>query len=155
MLINIKFKTILKIFFILSFLISLLLALSMHSNTIIMTNENFTKILKECHDNPYKYEGKKIKTSGYIFRIKDFEDTQFVIARDMWINESDSHVVGFLCELSDSSSFKDNDWVSAEGILYTGNYFGPMPILKIEKINKIEKPESQFVLPPKGLNLSL
>ncbi len=155
MLINIKFKTILKIFFILSFLVSLLLALSMRSNTIIMTNENFTQILKECHDNPYKYEGKKVKTSGYIFRIKDFKDNQLVIARDMWINENDSHVVGFLCEVNDYSSFKDSEWVLAEGILYIGNYFGPMPILKIEKISTIEKPSSPFVLPPEGLNLSL
>ena len=155
MLINIKFKTILKIIFIISFLVALLLFLSIYQNTVSMTQENFTSILKSYHDNPYKYEGKRIKTSGYIFRSPDFKPNQFVIARDMWINENDFHIVGFLCEYDNSYSFKENDWVKAEGKIYVGNYYGPMPIIKIEKISKFEKPESSFVTPPEGLNTSL
>lgn len=155
MLINIKFKNILKIFFILSFLFALLITLSARSNIITMTNENFTEILKEYHDNPYKYEGKRIKTSGYIFRAADFSNNQLVIARDMWLNESTSHIVGFLCELDNSCTYKDHTWVSAEGILYVGNYHGPMPIIKIDKITQIENPNLPFVTPPEGLDLSL
>lgn len=155
MLINIKFKTILKIFFILSFLFALLIALIAHSNTITMTNENFTSILKEYHDNPYKYEGKRIKTSGYIFRAADFSNNQFVIARDMWLDENTSHIVGFLCELGNICTYKDDTWVSAEGVIYVGNYHGPMPIIKIDKIEQTEKNDSPFVTPPEGLNYEL
>lgn len=155
MLINIKLRTILKTLFVISFLFTILIALSLYSNTVTMTSENFTKILKEYHDNPYKYEGKKIKTSGYIFRAKDFNANQLVIARDMWLNEDTSHIVGFLCELDNVCSYKEGDWVSAEGIIYIGNYHGPMPIIKIEKINQIKKPDSTFVTPPEGLNFSL
>ncbi len=155
MLINIKFKSILKIFFIVSFLFALLITLSARSNTITMTNENFTEILKKYHDNPYKYEGKRIKTSGYIFRAADFSNNQLVIARDMWLDENTSHIVGFLCELDDFCTYKDHTWVSAEGILYVGNYHGPMPIIKIDKIEQIENPNLPFVTPPEGLDISL
>lgn len=155
MLINIKLRTVLKILFVISFLFALLIALSLYSNTVTMTSENFTKILKEYHDNPYKYEGKKIKTSGYVFRTNDFNANQLVIARDMWINEDTSHIVGFLCELNNICSYQEGDWVSAEGIIYIGNYHGPMPIIKIEKINQIKELDSSLVTPPEGLNLSL
>ena len=104
-----------------------------------MTEENFISILKEYHDNPYKYAGKKIKTSGYVFKAADFQKNQFVIARDMWISKDDFHIVGFLCELDDAIQYQENEWVSAEGKIYIGNYYGPMPIIKIDKIKTIDK----------------
>lgn len=40
----------------------------------------------------------KINFKGYIYRVFDFEENQFVIARDMFINEEKTQtvVVGFL-----------------------------------------------------------
>ena len=52
--------------------------------------ENYTNILKAVHDNPDSYIGMKINFTGYIYRVIDFKEEQFVIARDMFINESDA-----------------------------------------------------------------
>ena len=84
-----------------------------------------------------------------IFRNKDFTNNQFVIARDMLISEDETQIVGFLCESINASKFLNNEWVCAEGNIYVGNYYGPMPIIRLTKINSISKPNSPFVLPPK------
>ncbi len=148
MFLNIKFKTCIKILLVILICFLLLLFSKFFDDTIVMTNENFTEILKEYHDQPYKYEGTKIKTSGYVFRVKDLTENQFVIARDMLINEKESQIVGFLCEYPKASEVLNNEWVSAEGTLYVGNYHGPMPILKLTKIKSIPKINSPFVSPP-------
>ena len=111
---NISIKSLRLPFIIFMFLIAIILCLFLTNlNTIDMTSENFSKVLKDCHDSPYKYENKKIKMIGYIFRASDFESNQFVIARDMLINESESRIIGFLCESTDSYKFQDNEWVCA------------------------------------------
>ena len=117
-------------------------------STIIMTNENYTEILKDCHDKPYTYVNKKIISSGYIFRTSDFSDTRFVLARDMLINESESRIVGFLCEYGNANEFENNEWVSIEGILTLGDYHGEMPIIQVNDISRITTPNDIFVLPP-------
>ena len=145
---NIKFKTCLKIILVFLICFSILFISKIFSNKVIMTTENYTAILKEYHDEPYKYEGQKIKTSGYVFRTKDFKENQFVIARDMLINETDSQIVGFLCEYPNASEILTNEWISAEGIIHIGNYYGPMPILHLIKFKSIPKPNSPFVFLP-------
>ena len=79
-----------------------------------MTSENYSEILKKIHDSPYEYENKKIKMVGYVFRGKDFNVNQIVIARDMLINETESRIIGFLCEAPEVQELKDNEWVSVE-----------------------------------------
>lgn len=155
MFIDIKLKTVFKIFIILIICFCILLMTSyITKNTTKMTNKNYTSILKEYHENPYKYEHVRIKTSGYIFRTDDFDNNQFVIARDMLVNNNEYQIVGFLCESENAENFGNNEWIVAEGVLYVGNYYGPMPIIKIKKFNFTSKPEDAFVLPPnkKGVN---
>ena len=48
--------------------------------------ENYTNILKAVHDDPDSYIGMKVNFTGYIYRVLDFKDEQFVISRDMFIN---------------------------------------------------------------------
>ena len=111
---NISIKHLRLPIVILMFLCAVLLCIFLNNYcTINMTSENFSKILKECHDSPYKYENKKIKMVGYVFRASDFESNQFVIARDMLINESESRIIGFLCESNESYKIKNNEWVCA------------------------------------------
>lgn len=150
---NIKFKYIYFPFIIALFLLATILCIFLiNSNTIIMTSENFSKILKDCHDSPYKYENKKIKMVGYIFRTNDFSTNQFVVARDMLINESESRIIGFLCESEKAHSFQDNEWVCATGTIYIGNYNGTMPIIKIKKMEPCKVPEQIWVYPPNNFN---
>ena len=120
----------------------------LNHSTIEMNNSNFTTILRESHNNLEKYLGKRIKTSGYIFRRSDFPYANFVIARDMLISENEANIVGFYCTYEFANEFENNQWVEATGTIILGDYFGPIPILKIDTIHKINTPNDIFVNPP-------
>ncbi|MBQ9313389.1 MAG: hypothetical protein IJ220_00025 [Clostridia bacterium] len=143
-----------KILLISIFLIFLLLIIFLiNSNTIInMNNSNFTSILRDSHENITKYLGKKISTTGYIFRGKDFSNTNFVIARDMLINETQANIVGFFCSYDYASEFENNEWVEATGTIVLGDYYGPIPMIKINTIKRITTPNDVFVYPPNKNN---
>lgn len=126
-----------------------LIHINENDDTIIMTNENFTYILNDCHDNIDKYINKKISFTGYIFRANDFAETQFVTARDMLINESEFRIVGFLCNYKNAKKFEDDVWVSVEGIVTKGDYNGEMPIIEVKNMKKVTTPNDVFVYPPK------
>lgn len=127
-------------------------------NDRIITNEiteiednNYTNILQAVHDNLDSYIGMKIKFTGYIYRLIDFEENQFVLARDMFINEqkTQSVVVGFLCKYKDAKSFDDGTWVTVTGTIEKGEYHNEeIPIIKISDIQEANEPEEIFVNPP-------
>lgn len=121
-----------------------------HSDiTEIMPND-YTNILKAVHEDINSYIGKEIKFSGYVYRVIDFSDNQFVLARNMILN-SQSYVVGFLSEYDKIQDFKDGTWIEITGKITKGKYHNQdIPILKINSINKIEKPENEFVQPPQN-----
>lgn len=113
--------------------------------------ENYTNILQAVHDNPDSYIGMKIKFTGYMYRLLDFEDEQFVIARDMLINESKTQyiVVGFLCQYKDADNFEDGTWVDLTGIIEMGKYHNQeIPVIKVIDLQKTTEPENTFVNPP-------
>ena len=121
-----------------------------NDDEIIEINEkNYTNILKASNEDIDSYIGKKFKITGYVYRLLDFTDNQFVIARNMMVNEnSSSIIVGFLCEYNKASLFPDDTWVQLIGKLEKGNYNGDIAMLKVLSITKTEKPENIFVLPP-------
>ena len=111
---------------------------------------NYTNVLKAVHEDIDSYVGKKINFSGYVYRLYDFDDNQFVLARDMIISSnSQTVVVGFLCEYGNINIFEDGTWIEITGEITKGNYHGDMPVIKITEINEIEKPSSEeYVYPP-------
>lgn len=113
--------------------------------------ENYTNILQAVHDKPESYLGMKIKFIGYVYRVFDFEQNQFVIARDMYINNTKTQtvVVGFLCNYKDAQKFQDGTWVEITGTIENGKYHNEdIPIVKINEMNECETPNIQFVEPP-------
>lgn len=119
-----------------------------HSDITEISPANYTNILKAVHENMDSYLGKKIKFSGYIYRVIDFNNNQFVLARDM-IVDSQSYVVGFLSEYNQIKDFEDGTWVEITGTIKKGKYHNQnIPIINIIELKKIEKPEDEFVPPP-------
>lgn len=113
--------------------------------------ENYTNVLQAVHDNPDSYIGMKIKFTGYMYRLFDFGDEQFVIARDMFINTSKTQtvVVGFLCQYKDADNFEDGTWVNLIGTIETGKYHNEeIPIINVIEIEETDEPEDCFVEPP-------
>ena len=113
--------------------------------------ENYTNILQAVHDDIDSYIGMKVKFTGYIYRLIDFKENQFVLARDMLINEekTQSVVVGFLSEYKKANEFGNGEWVEITGIIEKGKYHNQeIPIIKITDMQKTNMPENAFVTAP-------
>lgn len=119
-----------------------------HSNITEIQPENYTNVLKAVHDDLESYIRKEIKFSGYVYRILDFSENQFVLARNMVIDNK-YYVVGFLCEYSKIKDFEDGTWVEMIGTITKGKYHNKeIPIIKVKNLVEIKKPEEDFVPPP-------
>lgn len=114
-----------------------------------ITPENYTNILKEVHENIDTYIGQKISFTGYIYRISDLKENQFILARDMKIdNSTQTVVVGFLSEYDDIKNLNDNTWIKITGEIKKGYYYGDIPYLEITKLDIVNKPENTTVPEP-------
>ncbi len=114
-----------------------------------VNSQNYTNVLQNVHNHLNDYVGQKVKFSGFVYRLYDFTDSQFVLARNMIISSDYKYVVvGFLCDSNLISNYKDNDWIEVTGTITKGDYKGEIPIIKVETINKIDKPTDEFVYPP-------
>lgn len=121
-------------------------------NCIEITNTNYTNILSDAYDNMENYLGKNISVTGYIFRLEDFGNNEFVIARDMLVDSSHSQVVGFLCNYNQISQYETNSWVKITGIIEIGHYFGEIPVIRVKSIKKVTTPDEIFVTPPENFS---
>ena len=120
------------------------------ANEIFEVNEdNYTNILKASNENIDSYVGCKVHITGYVYRLLNFKENQFVIARDMIISpDKQTLVVGFLCEYEKAKDFPDGTWVDITGEIKKGDFNGNIALLKILSIQKIENPENPYVKPP-------
>lgn len=111
--------------------------------------KNYTNILKAVHDNIDNYVGTKINFTGYVYRVYDLKDNQFILARDMIVSSDfKSVIVGFLCEYDKAKDFEDGTWVEITGEITKGDYHGDMPIVKVTEIKKVDTPNEEYVYPP-------
>lgn len=122
---------------------------SIKSDICEINPNNYTNVLKTVHENIDNYVGMKIKFSGYVYRVLDLQDDQFILARDMIISSNyQSVVVGFLCSMDNAKQYENNTWVTVTGEITKGDYHGDMPIIKVTDITTIDKPNEEFVYPP-------
>lgn len=92
---------------------------------------------------------KKSVVLGYVYRVSDFTNTQFVIARDMIISSDlQTLVVGFLCNCKDTTNLPDKTWIEITGTITRGDYHGDIPVIEISELKQVEKPKEAYVYPP-------
>ena len=114
-----------------------------------LTDENYTNVLKEVHENLDTYLGVKISFTGYVYRVSELEDNQFILARDMRLeNTNQTVIVGFLCSLQNAMDYPEYEWVKLTGTIEKGNYLGEIPCLAISEIEPAQKPENCIVPAP-------
>lgn len=125
---------------------------SLPSNSVATIEANeYISILKQVYDDIDTYIGQSINFTGYVYKINDFNDSEFVLARDMLINsDSQSVVVGFLCSYDKANDFKAGTWVNVTGEIIKGYYHNEIPVIDITKIEETQEPEDAFVYPPDG-----
>ena len=117
---------------------------------IIDLNENnYTNILKSANEDIDSYIGVKVRITGYVYRLLDFDKNEFVVARDMRFNkDAQSLVVGFLCNYDKASQFSDGTWVEVVGKIKKGTLNGDIAVLDVISIKETNAPENIFVNPP-------
>ena len=115
-----------------------------------ISDKNYTNILKMVNEDLNTYIGQQISYTGYVYRVSDIKDDEFILARDMVISNSPKQtvVVGFLCSCKDSKSFENGTWVKITGTIEKGYYIEEVPILKITEIKRTSEPESPEVPVP-------
>lgn len=119
------------------------------SKVNVISAKNYTSVLKTVHSDLNTYVGMKIRFTGFVYRLYDFTDNQFVLARQMIIsNDMQAVIVGFLCNLNGAEKYSDGDWVEAEGTIKKGDYHGEIPIIEIENIKEVKTPNEEYVYPP-------
>ncbi len=125
---------------------------SLPSNSITeIESHEYTNILKQVHDNIDTYVGQSINFTGYVYKLYDFNETQFVLARDMVINSDlQSVVVGFLCSYDNAKELKEGTWINVTGEIIKGYYHNEIPVIDINKLQETTKPEEEYVYPPDG-----
>lgn len=110
---------------------------------------NYTNILKSVYENIDNYIGQTICFTGYVYRNSDFNNNQFVLARDMETSKvNETLIVGFLCNCENAQEYSDGTWVEVTGMIEKGNYHGEIPILKVINVKVVDMPENPRVSPP-------
>ena len=114
-----------------------------------VTENNYANILKAANEDIDSYIGCKVHITGYVYRLLDFKENQFVIARNMVISEDmQSLIVGFLCEYDNAMDFEDGAWVDIVGEVKKGDFNGEIAMLNIISIERTEEPENPYVSMP-------
>ena len=166
---NINFQKLKKNFFkiIIPFIIIIIIVLFIFALSKFITKANnstsqtiepteildsaFSNFLQDIHNNIDSYLGNHYKIIGFVYRMPDFTEKQFVLARKMIINNNDTNnavIVGLLCESPEIINFENNAWIECTGEIIKGDYKGSMPVLKINKIDRISKPENEYINSP-------
>ena len=111
--------------------------------------ENYTNILKAVHNDIDTYIGQKISFSGYVYRVSGLKENEFILARDMDVGNNQTVVVGFMCSYDKASEFENYAWINITGEITKGSFNKiDMPVLKITKIDKTNKPANDTVPMP-------
>lgn len=111
--------------------------------------DQYTNILEEVYNNPEQYVGQSIRFTGYVYRLEEMNENEFVLARNMLINsDSQSVVVGFLCISDEAKNYENGTWVDVSGKIIQGYYHDKIPVIEISSIERTTKPENDYVSPP-------
>ena len=114
-----------------------------------ITTSNYTNILQAANENIDNYVGCKIHFSGYVYRLIDFDDNQFVLARDMIVSsDKQCQIVGFLCTFDGAQEFAAGTWVDVVGEITKGNFNGDIAMVNVISMQQIDEPSDVYVYPP-------
>lgn len=117
------------------------------SGIMQISDQYFVNMVDDLYINLDDFVGQKVRLQGFGIRMKGFNDKQLVVSRLMMsCCAADASAVGLMIEGDDVSSFKDDDWLEAEGIIDKIDYDGDtIPVIKITAVKSISPLKSKFV----------
>jgi putative membrane protein len=112
---------------------------------IELNENNYVKILHDIGKNVGRYKGKKIKLSGFVYKDSQQASNEFILSRlVMTCCAADSQVIGIKSVWQDTPNLNNNEWVKIEGNIELSQD-GVSPVIRIEKIEKIKRPDNIYV----------
>lgn len=109
-----------------------------------ITDDNFVSTLKLIHENIDENIGRTIKVSGFVYTLPDFNNDFFVCGRYLETEDS-TQVAGYLFNYNGDMELNENEWIEIYGTIIKGDYNGNVPVIKVDKINKIVAPANTYV----------
>lgn len=109
-----------------------------------ITEDNFVSTLKLIHENIDENIGRTIKVSGFVYTLPDFNNDFYVCGRYLETDDS-TQVAGYLFNYNGDMVLNENEWIEIYGTIIKGDYNGNVPVIKVDKINKIVAPANTYV----------
>lgn len=109
-----------------------------------ITDENFVSTLKMIHENIDENVGKTIKVTGFVYTLPDFNKNFYVCGRYLE-DENTTKVAGYLFKYDGDLTLTENEWIEITGKIINGEYNGKVPVIEVEKIEKVTAPANTYV----------
>ncbi|MDQ0970802.1 putative membrane protein [Neobacillus niacini] len=121
----------------------------LQSSTIKMNDDIFSTYYDEIQTDIEKFKGREIELKGFVYKEEGLEQDQLVLSRFLITHcVADASIIGFISELPEASSLKENTWIEVKGVLGTTNFNGTeLPIIKITTWKKINEPKEPYLYP--------
>lgn len=119
------------------------------SPNIKMNDYVYSTYYEEISKDINKFKGRKIVLKGFVYKEDGFKQNQVVISRFLITHcVADSSIIGFLSELPEASSLKEDTWIEANGVLEMTTYNGTqLPLIKITDWKKTSEPKEPYLYP--------
>ncbi|PLT31160.1 TIGR03943 family putative permease subunit [Peribacillus deserti] len=119
------------------------------SPKIKMNDYVYAAYYEEISKDIKKFKGRKIELKGFVYKEDGFGPNQLVISRFLITHcVADASIIGFLSEIPDASSLKEDTWIEATGILDVTTYNGTeLPTIKITDLKKTSEPKEPYLYP--------
>jgi putative membrane protein len=121
----------------------------LQSSTIKMNDDIFSTYYDEIQTDIEKFKGREIELKGFVYKEEGLDQDQLVLSRFLITHcVADASIIGFISELPEASSLKENTWIEVKGVLDTTNFNGTeLPIIKITTWKKINEPKEPYLYP--------
>jgi uncharacterized repeat protein (TIGR03943 family) len=116
------------------------------TNSINIIDDQYVPMMNIIQDNLKNMTGKTVTTKGFVYREKNFMQTQIIVARfGITCCVADASVIGIMAN-GDVAAIPKDKWVQVTGTLEQTQYDGStVPIINIKQISKIAAPEQPYV----------
>lgn len=123
--------------------------LTFEGNTIAINDDNFLSWNNELYMNIDDYIDNNIEMKGFVLKDNRFKQNEFVSARLLMVCcAADMQPVGILCRYDKASELETDSWIKVYGTLKSDMVDGEkVPVIEVKNIEKIEKPENEFLYP--------
>lgn len=122
---------------------------------ITFNDDQYVNMLNDVSGNPNTYRDKEININGFVYRDKTLKKDEFVIARFLMICcAADIQIVGLEGKWDKAQYVKTGEWIDAKGTLKYNKVYDEVakqnvmqPVIQIESIEKIQKPDDEYIYP--------